>query len=86
MLGASRVLAEQPLTHEQQHQQACRKRRLNHDQRSEQQSHHLQRPAQDRQAGAEQPARPSDQAPDQRQPQVLLVGRLLGIHRLQGDP
>ena len=80
------VLAEHPLPDEQQHEQARGERRLHDDQRREQQRDHLQRPAEDRQARAEHPARALEQAPDQRQAQVLLVGRLLGVHRLQRDP
>jgi len=80
------VLAEHPLREEHQHQQAGRQRRLHEHQRSQQQGDHLQRPAEDRQACAEQPARAPDQVLGQRQAQVLLVGRLAGLHRLEGDP
>ena len=80
------ALAEHPLADDHQHQQARRQRRLHDDQRREQQRQHLQRPAEHRQARADQPARTPDQAPRQRQAQVLLVGRLLGVHRLQRDP
>jgi hypothetical protein len=86
MLVAPGMLAEHPLAEEQQHQQANRERRLHDHQRREQQRHHLQRPTQHRQSGPEQPARAAYQANDQRHPQVLLVGGLLGVHRLQGDP
>lgn len=80
------VLAEHPLCHQHQHEQPGRERRLYDDERSEQQRDHLQRPAEDREAGPEQPAGPPDQAPDEGQTQVLVVGRLLGIHRLERDP
>lgn len=80
------VLAEHPLPKEQQHDQACRERWLHHHQRGEQQRQHLQRPAEDRQARAEHPAPAPDQSPHQRQAQMLFGGRLLGVHRLQGDP
>ncbi len=80
------VLVEHPLGEEQQHQQSGCQRRLDHDQRGQQQGNHLQRPAEDRQPRPEQPARAPDQPPHERQAQVLGVRRLLGVHRLQGDP
>jgi hypothetical protein len=86
MLMRAGVLAEHPLTHEHQHEQARGERGLHDDQRCEQQRDHLQRPAEDRQASAEHPASPLDQSPDERQAQMLLAGRLLGVHRLQRDP
>lgn len=86
VLIAPGVLAEHPLGQEQQHQKAHRERRLHHHQRRQQQRHNLQREAEDRQARAEQPARPPDQAPYERETKVLSAGRLLGVHRLQRDP
>jgi len=86
VLVASGVLAEHPLTQEHQYEQAGGERRLHHDQRREQQRDHLQRPAEDRQARAQHPAPALDQSPHQRQAQVLLAGRFLGVHRLQSDP
>jgi hypothetical protein len=86
MLIASGVLPEHPLGDEQQHEQAHRERRLHHHQRSEQQREDLKREAEDRKAGAQQPARPPEQAPREREAQVRVVGRLPGVHRLQGDP
>ena len=86
MLAAPRVLAEDPPAEVQQHQQTGGERRLDDHQRRQQQRHDLQRPAEDRQARAHQPAGAFEQAPNQRQAQVLLVGRLLGVDRLQGDP
>ncbi len=80
------MLAEHPLTDEHQHEQPRCERGLYHDQRREQQSDHLQRPTEDRQAGAEHPAPALDQSPDQRQAQVVAAGRLLGVHRLERDP
>gem|GEM_PF-3870417 len=80
------MLAEHSLRQEHQHQQPRRERRLHHYQRREQQCHDLQRPAEDRKPGARQPAGTPQQAPGQRQAQVLVVGRLLGVHRLEGDP
>ncbi len=86
VLVGARVLAEHPLPHEHQHEQAGGERGLHDDQRREQQREHLQRPAEDRQARAEHPAPAPEQSPDQRQAQMLLAGRLLGVHRLQRDP
>jgi hypothetical protein len=80
------VLAQHSLSEKHQHQQADGERGLHDHERSEQQREDLQRKAEDRQARAEQPARPPEQAPGERQTQVLLVGRLPGIHRLEGDP
>jgi len=86
VLVAPGALAEHPLGEEHQHQQTGGERRLHDHQRGQQQREHLQRPAEQRQAGAEQPACTPNQAPSQRQAQVLLVGHLLGLHRLEGDP
>jgi len=86
VLVAARVLAQHPLGQEQQHQQARRERRLHDHQRGEQQREHLQGKAEDRQAGAHQPARAAHQAPHERDAQMLVAGRLLGVHRLQRDP
>jgi hypothetical protein len=80
------VLTEHPLTDEYQHEQSRCERGLHYDQRCEQQRDHLQRPTEDRQAGAEHPAPALDKSPDQRQAQVVAVGRLLGVHRLERDP
>ncbi len=86
VLAATRVLAEHAPPDVQEHQQTRRQRRLHHHQRRQQQRQHLQRPAEDRQARAHQPARPPQQAAHKRQAQVLLVRRVLRIERLQGDP
>jgi len=86
VLVGARALAEHPLADEQQHEQAGGERRLHDHQRSQHQGHDLQREAEYRQARAQQPARSPDQAAGERQAEVLLVGRLLGVHRLEGDP
>jgi hypothetical protein len=86
VLAASGVLVQHALREEHQHQQPRGERRLHDDQRREQQRDDLQWPAEYRQARAEQPARAAHQAPGERQAQVLIVGRLLGVHCLQGDP
>jgi hypothetical protein len=66
ILVASRVLVQHPLREEQQYEQSGGQRRLDDHQRSQQQSDHLQGPAQNRESSAEQPANTSDQTPDQR--------------------
>jgi len=86
VLAAPGVLAEHPPAEVQQHEQTRRERRLHDHQRRQPQRQHLQRPAEDRQARAHQPAGALEQPSHQRQAQVLLVRRLLRIHRLQGDP
>jgi len=80
------VLVQHPLAEEHQHEQARGECRLDDYERCQQQRDQLQRPAEDRQAGAQQPAPASRQAPREREAQVLAAGRLLGVHRLQGDP
>ncbi len=86
MLAAPGVLAEHPLGEQQKHEQAAGKRRLHDDERREQQRDDLQRPAEDRQSGAEEPARAADQSQRERHAQVLALRRLLRVHRLQRDP
>jgi hypothetical protein len=86
VLVAPGVLPEHALSDHQQHQQARGERGLHDHQRRQQQRDDLQRPAEDREACAEQPTGAPDQSRDQRDAQVLLVGSLPGIQRLQGDP
>ncbi len=86
VLGAPGVLVQHALREEHQHEQPGGQRRLDDHQRREQQRDDLQRPAEDRQAQAEQPTSSADQAPRERQAQVLFVRRLLGVERLQRDP
>lgn len=74
------------LCEQHQHEQAGRERGLHDDQRREQQGDDLQRPTEDRQAGAEQPARPAHQPPHERQAQVLPSRSFLRVKRLQGYP
>jgi hypothetical protein len=80
------ALAQHPLGQHQQHEQAGGKRRLYDHQRRQQQRQHLEREPEDRQARAEQPSCAPDKPPHERDTQVLVVGRLLCVHRLQGDP
>jgi len=86
VLVAARVLAEHTLGEEQQRKQAGGEGWLHDHQWSQQQRDDLQGPAEDRQSRAEQPARAPEQPPDESDPQVLLLGRLPGVRRLQGDP
>jgi hypothetical protein len=80
------VLAQHPLGDQHQHEQTRRERGLHHGERREQQRHNLKRPAEDRQPRAEHPARAPDESPHERHAQVLLLRRVLGVHRLQRDP
>jgi hypothetical protein len=86
VLVASGVLSEQALGEQHQHQQPRRERRLDDHERGQHQRHDLKRPAEHREPRAREPARAAGEAPCQREPQLLLVGRLLGVERLQGDP
>jgi hypothetical protein len=80
------VLAEHALAEEEQNEQPRRERRLYDHEWRQQQRHDLQREAEDRERRAQQPARAPDQAPHEREAQLLLAGRLLGVKRLQDDP
>lgn len=86
VLEPTRSLAEQTLAHEHQHEQAGGERRLHDHQRREDQRDHLQRPAEHREPRPEQPAPAPDQPRGEREPQVVVQRRLLGVHRLVGDP
>lgn len=82
-LAPAGTLIEHALTEEQQDEQACRKRRLDDDQGREQKSDDLKGKAEDRNAGARKKARPFEQVTGQRQAQMLMARRPLGVHRLQ---
>jgi len=86
VLVGSPALAQHALAGEQQHQQPHGHRRLHDYQRCQVDGQQLQRPAQHRQARAQQPAAAFDEPPGQREAQVLLAGSLPGVHGLEGDP
>ena len=86
VLAPSGVLAEHSLREEHQHEQPGGERRLHDDERSEQQRDYLQRPAEDRQPCAEQPAGTAQQAPGERETQMLAGRRVLRVECLQRDP
>ncbi len=86
VLDATRVLMQHALGKEHQYEQPRGERRLHDHERRQQQRDELQRPAEDRQARAEQPARAAQQAPREREAQVLAVRRFLRVQRLQRDP
>ena len=86
VLAPPGVLAEHPLREEYEHYQARRERWLNDDERREQERDDLEREAEYRHPRAEQPARAPQQPPCERQTQVLIVGRVLGLRRLERDP
>jgi len=79
------TLTEHALGDHEQHHQPHRERRLHDHQRREQQREHLQRPAEHGQARAEQPARALQEPPHEREAQVILARRPLGVVRLERD-
>jgi hypothetical protein len=85
VLVSSRGLSKHALAREHQHEQARRKRRLHDDEGHEFEREHLQRPAKHREPGAKEPAPSTQQPRGEREPQMRVRGRLLGIHRLEGD-
>lgn len=86
MLAPPRMLAEDAPSEVQQDEQSGRKRRLHYYQRNEQQRHELQGPAEHRDAGAHQPACPSEQVESEAEAQMLGVRSPLCVYRLQRDP
>jgi len=86
VLFAPGPLAQHPLAEEHQQDQPSGERRLHHHEGREQQRHDLQRPAHDREPGAQQPSGTLRQPQGERRAQMLIAGRLLGVHRLEGDP
>jgi len=86
VLLAPGVLVQHPLGEQHQHEQAGRERGLHDHEWRQQQRNDLQRPTEDRQAGAEQPARPAHEPPRERQAQVLAARSFLRVKRLQGYP
>lgn len=81
-LALPSMLAEHAPAEEEQHEQPSCKRRLHDHERRKQQRHDLQRPAEDRQPGPEQPARSHNQVACEPEAQVHLVRGTLGVHRL----
>jgi len=71
VLAPAGVLMEHAPAEVQQHEQPHGQRRLHHHQRGEVQRHHLQRPAEHRQAGAGEPAPALHQVERERRVQVL---------------
>lgn len=86
MLAPAGALAEHPLPDCHQHKQPSGKRGLHDDERGEFQRDHLERPAKDREEGAEQPAPASQQPRGEREPQVRVRGGLLRVECLKCDP
>jgi len=82
----SRRLSQHPLADEQQHEQPGCERRLDHDQPDVIEREDLQRPAERRHPGAEQPAGPGHQMRQQRNPQRMLNACVASVQRLDGDP
>jgi hypothetical protein len=71
---------------QQQQDQPEREGRLHDGERGEQQRRRLQRPAEEVQPGAEQPAAAADQAQQQRRAHPVVRRRLAGVQRLEGEP
>jgi len=86
VLVAAGLLVQHALAGDHQHQQPGRERGLHDDKRREHQRHDLQREPEDRHARAEEPAAAPHEPPRKREAQVRVLGRLLGIHRLERDP
>ncbi len=86
VLAPARMLVQHAPADVQEHEQARRKRGLDHDERRKQKGHHLEWEAEDRQACSREEARPFEQVARERDAQVLAVGSPLGVHRLQRDP
>ncbi len=69
----------------EQDDQARRQHGLDHRERDQQERADLSRPATQSEARADQPARLREEAADQGDAEVLLLGRLPGLERLQPD-
>jgi hypothetical protein len=79
------TLVERPGAQHQQQHEAEGERRLHDGERREQQRGGLQRPADDTERGAGQPAWPARQVPDQRRPQPVRRRHHPRFERLQRD-
>jgi hypothetical protein len=79
------VLSEHAGADAEQHHEAHRERRLDQRQRDEHERADLGRPATQSERRPQQPARPLDQADEQRDAEVLLLRRVPRLQRLQTD-
>jgi hypothetical protein len=69
----------------EQYDEAHRESRLDQRQGDEEERSHLRHPAEQREPGADQPARLRDQPPEQGEAEMLLLRGLAGFQRLQAD-
>jgi len=69
----------------EQHDEAHRQRRLDQRERDQQERSDLSRPAAQGEAGADEPARLPDQPENERDAEMLLLGRLASLERLQAN-
>ncbi len=69
----------------EQDDEAHRESGLDQRQRDEQERTHLRHPAEQRETGADQPARLRDQPPEQGEAEMLLLRGLARLQRLQAD-
>jgi hypothetical protein len=79
------ALVERAGAEDEQQAEAERERRLHDGERGEHERGGLQRPADQAQRGARQPARPAGEADDERRPQPALGGGYARLERLQRD-
>jgi len=78
-------LSEDAGADDEEHYEAHRQGRLDQRERDQQERADLRHPPEQRKAGPEKPARPGDQAPEQGEAEMLLVGCLPRLERLQPD-
>jgi hypothetical protein len=84
-LAPAHLLAENARPDPEQHDEAHRQRRLDERERDQEERSDLRGPPEQSQARADEPARPPDQAAEQREAKVLLLGSLASLERLQPD-
>lgn len=84
-LAAADRLVEHPRPDREQDDQARRQRRLDERQRDQKQGADLGDPSEKGEQGPDDPARPPDEAAQQREAQVVLVRGLTGLERLHPD-
>ncbi len=84
-LAAADRLAHAPASDHHHEHEPERERRLDERQRRVGERKRLQPPARQTAGRAQHPARPSDQLPEQPEPESAMLGHLARLHRLQGD-
>jgi hypothetical protein len=84
-LALPHPLSKEAGADDEEHDEAHRQGRLDEREWDQQERADLRHPPEQRKAGPEEPARPGDQAPEQGEAEMLLVGRLPRLERLQPD-